>query len=133
MAPVTFITTYTLKTTIMKNIVKNHCHILASDPSFSPEFKELPLFVFESGKNIRDHSVHANLKLKAVTPSQTLLSPIPNGNYHCDNCAPCHLSENHYFYSSNRKEIIVYKLCYHMFFYYCNIYDNLSLWSEIYR
>lgn len=85
---VTCITQYSSHSNSIRSIFKKHWHILQSDPTLSAMFQHPPLFVNRRGKNLRDQLVHADFKPTA-TRGQTLLSPLPNGNYRCGNCAQC--------------------------------------------
>ncbi|CAB1318122.1 unnamed protein product [Coregonus sp. 'balchen'] len=71
-----FITTFTLKAFMIKNIVMKHWHMLTSDPTLSQEFKDPPY----------SRLVQASLNMGA---KQTLLMPLRDGNYPCGNCAQC--------------------------------------------
>ena len=116
---VTCVTTYSPKSHLMKSIFKKHWHILSSDPELAPIFKDPPRFSFRQGRNLRDHLVHADFKgHSTVAQSQTLISPLPNGNYRCGHCAQCN---NTYRTSSfrhphtgkrfNIKSVITYPCC----------------------
>ena len=87
---VTCITTYSPFSQQIRSVFKKHWHLLQSDPQLSHTFQYPPLFVNKRGRNIRDSLVKANFSsIKPAQPTQTLLSPIPNGNYPCGHCAQC--------------------------------------------
>lgn len=87
---VTCVTTYSPHSWAIKSIFKKYWHILTSDPELASTFKDPPLFSFRRGKNLRDHLVHADFQSQSMARhSQTLLSPLPNGNYRCGHCAQC--------------------------------------------
>ena len=77
--------------TLLSQFLKDHWQILQSDPELSTVFQDPPVFVFKRDHNLRDYLVHANFarKNRPVQSIQTLLSPLPNGNYRCGNCAQC--------------------------------------------
>lgn len=85
---VTCMTQYSAHSSAIKSVFLKHWHILKSDPELSSTFKYPPLFVNKRGKNLRDFLVRADFTPEP-TPSQTLLCPLPNGNYRCGNCAQC--------------------------------------------
>jgi hypothetical protein len=70
----------------MKAILKKHGYILQSDKKITHLFKEPPLVVYKRGRNIGDSLVRSDMPPE---PTQTLSTPIPNGNYKCGSCAQC--------------------------------------------
>lgn len=87
---VTCMTTFTPKAFMIRNIAMKHWHTLTSDVALSQEFKELPLFVYKWGPNLRSRLVWASLS----TGSKTLLTPLRDGSYPCGNCAQCNNTKN---------------------------------------
>lgn len=87
---VTCVTTYSANSHKLQSIFKKHWHILTSDPELAPLFKYPPLFSFKRGKNLRDNLVHADFQSgSSAATGQTLLAPLPKGNYPCGHCAQC--------------------------------------------
>ncbi len=88
---VTCITQHSIHSTAIKSCFKKHWHILKSDPELASTFKDPPLFVNKKGRNLRDHLVRANFDVNVGSSrvTQTLLQPLPSGNYRCGNCAQC--------------------------------------------
>lgn len=85
---VTCITQYSTHSYAVKSVFLKHWHILKSDPELASIFKHPPLFVNKRGRNLRDQLVRANTR-RPARASQTLLRPLPNGNYRCGSCAQC--------------------------------------------
>lgn len=87
---VTCMTTYSPNSYVIKSVFKKHWHILQSDPELAAIFQDPPLVGFKRDRNLRDHLVHAHFTNRnPESVVQTLLSPLPNGNYRCGNCAQC--------------------------------------------
>ena len=87
---VTCITTHSPHSHHIRSVFKKHWHLLQSDPELTHTFKFPPLFVNKRGRNIRDSLIKAHFSSgKPAQLTQTLLSPIPNGNYPCGHCAQC--------------------------------------------
>ena len=86
---VTCITEFSPHSGVIKPVFNKYWHILTSDPALGGLFKYKPLFVFKRGRNLKDMLVHADQKQVPLQASQTLLAPLPSGNYRCGNCAQC--------------------------------------------
>ena len=85
---IVFTTKYTKSAEKYKGIVLKHWHILTSDKKISHLYKEPPKVVFKRGRNLGDIITASDL-IPTPTASQTLLTPIPDGNYKCGACAQC--------------------------------------------
>ena len=83
---IVFTTKYTKSAEKYKGIVLKHWHILTSDKKISHLYKEPPKVVFKRGRNLGDILTASDL-IPTPTASQTLLTPIPDGNYKCGACA----------------------------------------------
>lgn len=84
---VTCATTFSPKSSMLKNTVLKHWHLLSSDPALGSKFKDPPLFVYKRAFNLHNKLVRASF---STGPTQSLLAPIRDGNYPCGNCAQCH-------------------------------------------
>lgn len=84
-----FITKYIKTSEKLKHIIKNHWHILQKDDAIKHLYRDPPKLVFKRGRNLRNELVKSEYAPSMISPSQTLLAPIPDGNYKCGACAQC--------------------------------------------
>ena len=69
----------------IKQTVKKHWHILASDPTIGKAFSTPPIFANKRSKNLTDKLVKNDVYIQP----QHFMSSIPSGNYPCNNCSNC--------------------------------------------
>ena len=73
-----------------EHIIKQHWHILSSDPRMATSFKDMPRVVYKRPPNIRQTVVKSDLI--PITPQPSFLNQIPDGNYRCAHCAQCNFT-----------------------------------------
>lgn len=71
----------------IKCIINWHWCILQTDDRLK-SLQDPPLTVFKCGRNLRDYWVKSYLSPQSVT-TQSTLTPISEGNYHCGTCSQC--------------------------------------------
>ncbi len=79
-----FKSTYSPLSNDIKTIIKNHWHIIQSDPQLLNVFSDQPLFVSSRSSNLRDKLVHADTYISSPT---TLVDA--QGNFPCHSCSSC--------------------------------------------
>ncbi|KAK6477891.1 hypothetical protein HHUSO_G21543, partial [Huso huso] len=71
----TFVSTCSLVSNTMTNIIQTHWHILSTDPKLRSVLQYTPCFPFK--------------RQNTFIPSSHVLTQIPQGNFNCHNCACC--------------------------------------------
>ena len=76
---IVFSTKYTKSAEKFKGVIIKHWHILQSDREIQHLYTQPPLIVFKRGRNLGDMLTSSDL-LPTTSATQTLLTPIPDGN-----------------------------------------------------
>lgn len=73
----------------IEGTIKQHWHILYTDPTLRSCFHDPPRVVFKKQPNLRNRLVRADVP-SIITPH--FLNNIPTGNYPCGRCQQCHFT-----------------------------------------